>query len=125
MPALLIGLSAGIFCYAGVVSKNKFGYDDSLDVVGIHGVGGTWGALAIGVFASKAINEAGADGLIFGSANLLGVQAIAIGVTWIYSFLVTLVLLKILDWTMGLRVTEEDESGGLDLSQHNEVGYNF
>jgi ammonium transporter, Amt family len=125
MPALFIGVTAGIFCYAGVVSKNKFGYDDSLDVVGIHGVGGTWGALAIGVFASKAINEAGADGLIFGSADLLGIQAIAIGVTWIYSFLVTLFLLKILDWTMGLRVSEEDESGGLDLSQHNEVGYNF
>jgi Amt family ammonium transporter len=125
MPALLIGLTAGIFCYAGVVNKNKFGYDDSLDVVGIHGVGGTWGALAIGVFASKAINEAGADGLIFGNADLLGVQAVAIGVTWIYSFLVTLFLLKILDLTMGLRVSEEEESGGLDLSQHNEVGYNF
>ena len=64
MPALLIGLGAGIFCYVGVLSKNRFSYDDSLDVVGVHGVGGTWGALATGLFASKAINDAGADGLV-------------------------------------------------------------
>jgi ammonium transporter, Amt family len=125
MPALFIGVTAGALCYAGVVGKNKFGYDDSLDVVGIHGVGGTWGALAIGIFATTAINEAGANGLIFGNAELLGVQALAVGVTWAYSFLMTFILLKILDWTMGLRVSEEEESGGLDLSQHNEVGYNF
>jgi Amt family ammonium transporter len=125
MPALLIGLAAGIFCYIGVFSKNRFGYDDSLDVVGVHGVGGTWGALATGLFASKAINDAGNNGLFFGNPGLLGVQAVAVVVTWVYAFVVTLVLLKILDWTMGLRVSDEEEESGLDLSQHSETGYNF
>jgi Amt family ammonium transporter len=125
MPALLIGLGAGIFCYIGVFSKNRFGYDDSLDVVGVHGVGGTWGALATGLFASKLINDAGADGLFFGNPALLGIQALAVVVTWVYAFLVTFILLKVLDWTMGLRVSEEGEETGLDLSQHSETGYNF
>jgi Amt family ammonium transporter len=124
MPALFIGLTAGIFCYLGVVGKNKFGYDDSLDVVGIHGVGGTWGALALGLFATKAVNDAGNNGFFFGNPGLLGVQALAVGTAWVYSFLVTFILLKILDWTMGLRVSEEEEDSGLDLSQHNEMGYN-
>ena len=125
MPALLIGLGAGIFCYVGVLSKNRFSYDDSLDVVGVHGVGGTWGALATGLFASKAINDAGADGLFFGNPGLFGIQALTVVVTWVYAFAVTFILLKILDWTMGLRVTEEEEESGLDLSQHSETGYNF
>jgi Amt family ammonium transporter len=124
MPALFIGLTAGIFCYLGVVGKNKFGYDDSLDVVGIHGVGGTWGALALGLFATKAVNDAGNNGFFFGNPGLFGVQALAVGTAWVYSFVVTFILLKILDWTMGLRVSEEEEDSGLDLSQHNEVGYN-
>jgi ammonium transporter, Amt family len=124
MPALFIGLTAGIFCYLGVVGKNKFGYDDSLDVVGIHGVGGTWGALALGLFATKAVNDAGNNGLFFGNPDLFGIQALAVGTAWVYSFLVTFILLKILDWTMGLRVSEEEEDSGLDLSQHNEMGYN-
>jgi Amt family ammonium transporter len=125
MPALLIGLGAGIFCYVGVLSKNRFSYDDSLDVVGVHGVGGTWGALATGLFASKAINDAGADGLFFGNPGLFGIQVLTVVVTWVYAFVVTFILLKILDWTMGLRVTEEEEESGLDLSQHSETGYNF
>jgi Amt family ammonium transporter len=125
MPALFIGLTAGFFCYLGVVGKNKFGYDDSLDVVGIHGVGGTWGVLAVGLFASKAINEAGANGLFFGNPALLGVQALAVVVAWVYAFVMTFVLLKLLDWTMGLRVSEEEEDTGLDLSQHSETGYSF
>lgn len=124
MPALFIGLTAGILCYIGVVGKNKFGYDDSLDVVGIHGVGGTWGALALGLFATKAVNEAGNNGFFFGNPELFGVQALAVGTAWVYCFLVTFILLKILDWTMGLRVSEEEEDSGLDLSQHNEMGYN-
>ena len=124
MPALFIGLTAGIFCYLGVVGKNKFGYDDSLDVVGIHGVGGTWGALALGLFATKAVNDAGNNGFFFGNPGLFGVQALAVATAWVYSFVVTFILLKILDWTMGLRVSEEEEDSGLDLSQHNEVGYN-
>ena len=123
--ALLIGLMAGIFCYSGVVAKNKFGYDDSLDVVGIHGVGGTLGALAIGFFATKAVNEGGNNGLLFGNVELLGVQALAVIVTWVYAFGVTFILLKVLDWTVGLRLSEEEEDSGLDLSQHSEKGYNF
>jgi Amt family ammonium transporter len=125
MSALLIGLAAGIFCYLGVVGKNRFSYDDSLDVVGVHGVGGTWGALATGLFASKAINDAGENGLFFGNPGLLGIQAVAVLVTWVYAFLMTLVILKVLDWTMGLRVDDEEEETGLDLSQHSETGYNF
>jgi Amt family ammonium transporter len=125
LAALFIGLTAGILCYGGVVAKNKFGYDDSLDVVGIHGVGGTWGALAIGLFAAKEVNEAGNNGLLWGNPDLLGIQALAVLVCWVYAFAVTFILLKALDWTMGLRVSEEEEDSGLDLSQHNEVGYNF
>jgi Amt family ammonium transporter len=124
MPALFIGLTAGVFCYLGVVGKNRFGYDDSLDVVGIHGLGGTWGVLAVGLFATKAVNDAGNNGFFFGNPGLLGVQALAVAVAWVYSFLLTFILLKILDWTLGLRVSEEEEESGLDLSQHNEVGYN-
>jgi ammonium transporter, Amt family len=125
MSALIIGLVAGGLCYAGVVGKNRFGYDDSLDVVGVHGVGGTWGAIATGLFASKAINDAGADGLFFGNPGLLGIQVLAILSTWVYAFVVTIVLLKVLDWTLGLRVSDEEEENGLDLSQHSETGYNF
>ena len=125
ISALIIGWGGGILCYLAVLMKNKFGYDDSLDVVGIHGIGGTWGAIATGLFASKAINEAGNNGLFFGNAQLLGIQIIIVLVTWIYAFGVTFILLKILDRLMGLRVKEEEEEDGLDLSQHNEKGYNF
>jgi Amt family ammonium transporter len=125
MSALVIGFVAGALCYLGVVGKNRFGYDDSLDVVGVHGVGGTWGALATGLFASKAINDAGADGLFFGNPGLFGIQVLAVLATWVYAFAVTFILLKILDWTMGLRVSDEEEENGLDLSQHSETGYNF
>jgi len=125
VSAILIGLGAGVACYFAVNLKNKLGYDDSLDVVGVHGVGGTWGALATGLFASKAINSAGNDGLFFGNPSLIGIQALSVVSAWIYSFVVTLILLKILDWTMGLRVTDEHEVNGLDLSQHGEAGYSF
>ena len=125
IPALIIGLAAGIFCYMGVVGKNRLGYDDSLDVVGVHGVGGTWGALATGLFASKAINEAGQNGLFFGNPGLFGVQLLTVLVTGVYAFLMTLIILKVLEWTLGLRVSEEEEEMGLDLSQHSETGYNF
>jgi len=125
MPALIIGFVAGILCYAGIMAKNRFGYDDSLDVVGVHGVGGTWGALATGLFASKAINDAGDNGLFFGNPGLLGIQAVAVLATWVYAFVMTLIILKVLDWMMGLRVSDEEEETGLDLSQHSETGYNF
>jgi Amt family ammonium transporter len=103
--------------------KHRLGYDDSLDVVGVHGVGGTWGALATGVFASKAVNAAGRDGLLFGDASTLGIQIVAIVATWLFAAIVTFLLLKGLDATMGLRVSLEEEQMGLDLSQHNEAGY--
>ena len=125
ISAILIGLVAGVLCYSAINLKIKLGYDDSLDVVGVHGVGGTWGALATGLFASKVINSAGSDGLFFGNSSLIGIQALSVISAWIYSFVVTLVILKVLDWTMGLRVTDEHEVNGLDLSQHGEAGYSF
>jgi Amt family ammonium transporter len=125
VSAILIGAGAGVACYFAINLKTKLGYDDSLDVVGVHGVGGTLGALATGLFASKAINAAGADGLFFGNPSLLGIQALSVVFAWIYSFVVTLILLKVLDWTMGLRVSEEHEVNGLDISQHGEAGYSF
>jgi ammonium transporter, Amt family len=125
LSAVIIGLAAGGLCYFAIFLKHKLGYDDALDVVGVHGVGGTFGALATGLFASKAVNEAGNNGLFFGNPAQLGIQAVAVGVTLIYSFVVTLIILKVLDWTMGLRVETEEEMAGLDLSQHSEVGYNL
>jgi len=123
MPALVIGLVVGVICYAAVNLKTKFGYDDSLDVVGVHGVGGTWGAIATGLFASKTLNSAGNNGLLFGNPSLLWDQLIGVGAAWVYSFIVTFAILKILDWTLGLRVSEKEEYDGLDLSQHGESGY--
>jgi Amt family ammonium transporter len=125
VSAIVIGGGAGVACYFAINLKTKLGYDDSLDVVGVHGVGGTLGALATGLFASKAINAAGSDGLFFGNPSLLGIQAISVLSAWVYSFVVTLIILKVLDWTMGLRVTDEHEVTGLDLSQHGEAGYSF
>jgi Amt family ammonium transporter len=125
MPAIVIGLVAGVVCYFAVSVKFRLGYDDSLDVVGVHGAGGAWGALATGLFASTAINSAGADGLFFGNPMQLGVQAVSVVVTIAYSFIVTLLLLKIVDATMGLRVGEEEEVMGLDLSQHGERAYSL
>jgi ammonium transporter, Amt family len=124
LSALVIGAVAGCVCYYAVVMKSRFGYDDSLDVVGVHGVGGTWGALATGLFASSAVNSAGTDGLFLGTGVLLlGAQMVAILATWIYAGVGTWIILKILDSSMGLRVSDEDEQMGLDLSQHNEAGY--
>jgi Amt family ammonium transporter len=125
MAALVIGAVAGVLCYTAVSLKPKLGYDDSLDVVGVHGVGGTFGALATGLFATVAVNAAGANGLFYGNASLLGKQAIAVAVSIAYSFIVTSIILKVLDWTMGLRVDADDESEGLDQSQHGESGYIF
>lgn len=125
LSAIAVGGMGGILCYLGVLGKNRLGYDDSLDVVGIHGVGGTWGALATGIFASKLVNEGGADGLIYGGFHLMGVQALAVVVTLLYAFGVTFLLLKFLDFTLGLKVSLEEEESGLDLSQHNETGYNL
>jgi Amt family ammonium transporter len=125
MSAILIGLGAGFLCYLAVLAKPKLGYDDSLDVVGVHGVGGIWGALATGLFASKAVNAAGADGLFFGNPGQLGIQFVAVMTTIIYSFVVSWILLKIVDAILGLRVDKSDEVAGLDLTEHQEAGYSL
>ena len=123
MAAIVIGTVAGIICYSACNLKSKLGYDDSLDVVGVHGVGGTWGALATGVFATKLVNDAGGDGLLYGNPKQLGIQLLAVVVTWVLGFVMTTVILKVLDGIMGLRVTDEEEAAGLDLSQHSETAY--
>ncbi|MBI5178889.1 MAG: ammonium transporter [Nitrospinae bacterium] len=123
VASLIIGAVAGVVCYMAVVAKGKFGYDDSLDAFGVHCIGGTWGALATGLFATVAVNSAGANGLFYGNPGLLLTQFKAVAVSWIYSFVVTFLLLKILDATMGLRVTKDEEEQGLDLTQHGENGY--
>ncbi len=124
VSAIIIGIGVGIVCYISVsMMKPLFGYDDSLDAFGVHGVGGMWGALATGLFASKIINPAGNGGLFFGNAGLLMTQAIAVLATVVYALVVTMILLKVIDWTMGLRVAEEEEVLGLDLTQHGESGY--
>ncbi|MEW6109002.1 MAG: ammonium transporter [Nitrospirota bacterium] len=123
MPALVIGLAAGAVCYISLNMKGKLGYDDSLDAFGVHGIGGILGTLGAGLFAEKLINPSGADGLFLGNPHQLVVQIMSITVVVVYSFVVTLILLKLLDWTMGLRVSEEEEIVGLDISQHEESGY--
>ena len=125
MSAILIGIGAGVICYLAVLIKPRLGYDDSLDVVGVHCVGGIWGALATGLFASKLVNSAGADGLFYGNPGQFLIQVIAIVVTMVFSFVISYVLFKILDATMGLRVTPEDEVAGLDITEHQETGYSL
>jgi Amt family ammonium transporter len=121
--ALLIGLAAGFVCELAVGLKHRLRYDDALDVVAVHGVGGAAGALLTGVFATTAVNPGGAQGLLYGNPWQLGRQAAAVGVTLLWSFLVSLVILKLLDRVMALRVSEQDEVAGLDFSQHAEAGY--
>ena len=123
--AILIGLGAGVICYLAVLLKPRLGYDDSLDVVGVHCVGGVWGALATGLFASKLVNSAGADGLFYGNPGQFLIQVIAVVVTMVFSFVVSYILFKILDATMGLRVSPEDEVAGLDITEHQETGYSL
>lgn len=123
LSAIIIGTGAGVLCYSACILKARLGYDDSLDVVGVHGVGGTWGALATGLFASKAINPDGPNGLFFGNPSQLGIQAIAVLASMVLAFVGTAILLKIVDALMGLRVSDEEEQTGLDLSQHDETAY--
>jgi ammonium transporter, Amt family len=125
MSAILIGVMAGVICYLAVLAKPKLGYDDSLDVVGVHCVGGIVGAMATGLFASKLVNEGGANGLFFGNPGQLLTQFVAVMVTLVYSFVISFIIFKILDATMGLRVTTEDEVRGLDISEHQETGYSM
>ncbi|MGE0267013.1 MAG: ammonium transporter [Candidatus Omnitrophota bacterium] len=122
--AIFIGLSVSLVCFIAVsFVKTKFGYDDALDAFGVHGVGGIWGALMTGLFATTSVNSAGADGLFYGNPALLMKQLIAVVITIIYSFIVTFVIMKVVDSIFGLRVSQEDEAIGLDLSQHHERAY--
>ncbi|HEV8540200.1 MAG TPA: ammonium transporter [Nitrospiraceae bacterium] len=123
LSAVLFGVAGSLLCYAAIVWKGKFGYDDSLDVVGIHGIGGMVGVLATGLLASKVLNPSGANGLFFGNPAQLGTQALAVCVTMVFSFVGTYVILKVVDGLIGLRVTPDEEATGLDLSQHNERAY--
>ncbi|MFH0984964.1 MAG: ammonium transporter [Candidatus Omnitrophota bacterium] len=124
VSAIWIGILASGVCFFFVaVVKTKFGYDDSLDAFGVHGVGGILGTLATGLWASKAVNPAGNDGLFFGNPELFLIQAKGTIITIVYSFIVSWVLLKLVDVVMGLRVSDDEERIGLDLTQHRESGY--
>jgi Amt family ammonium transporter len=125
MPAMFIGIAAGLLCYTALNAKTKFQYDDSLDAFGVHGVGGTLGTLMAGLFASVAVNAAGANGMFYGNAKQFFIQAGAVALVALYSFVVSLVILKALDAAMGLRVEAEQETEGLDISQHGEAGYSL
>jgi Amt family ammonium transporter len=123
--ALVIGLLGGAACYFGVNVKNKFGFDDTLDTFGIHGIGGMLGALLTGVFATTVVNSAGAEGLLRGNPKQLLIQAVGVAATVVYAIVGSWVLLKVVDVIMGLRVTGEEEEQGLDWTQHGESGYNL
>ncbi len=122
--AIVIGFLAGIVCFAAVNLKARLKLDDSLDVVGIHGVGGVVGTLCLGVFASTAVNPGGVDGLLAGNVAQLGKQAFGVLVVGTYTFVISWILLKIINSTMGLRVDEDAEVVGLDSTEHSESAYN-
>ena len=125
MSSIIIGFMGGALCYGGVLMKARLGYDDALDVVGIHGVGGTWGALATGLFACTEINSAGANGLFFGNAAQLWIQFVSVAATMVFAFVMTYIILKFVDLVMGLRISDEEEIRGMDTTVHNEAGYSF
>ncbi len=121
--SILIGLGVGVFSYAAIQVTRRLKVDDALDVFACHGVGGTWGALATGIFATVLVNPAGRDGLIAGNPSQLGIQAVAVVASITYSAVMTFVILKVIDLFVGLRVPEHEEVLGLDASQHREAAY--
>ncbi|WP_039656190.1 ammonium transporter [Clostridium tyrobutyricum] len=124
LASILIGFIGGIICYSSVTfMKSKLGYDDALDAFGCHGVGGIWGGIATGIFAWKAINSGGANGLIHGNPKLVLIQIAAILATIVYSAVVTFIIIKIIKAVSGIRVSELDEQTGLDVTQHSEEAY--
>ena len=123
MAAIIIGILAGGICYTAVMLKDRLGYDDSLDVVGIHGVGGLTGTLCLGLFASRAINPGGADGLFHGNPAFFGTQLFGVFAVLVYTLVVTWIIAKAVDAIMGLRMTPEAETEGMDLSEHSETAY--
>ena len=114
---------SGTICYAAIQVTRRLKVDDALDVFGVHGVGGTWGALATGIFALVSVNPGAADGLLAGNPAQLGIQAIAVSASIAYSAIMTFVILKVIGLFVGLRVPEEEEVLGLDVSQHREAAY--
>jgi Amt family ammonium transporter len=118
-----IGAGVAVICYYMMLFRSKIGIDESLDVWAIHGMGGTWGALATGIFSSAAVNAAGKDGLIYGNAQQLLLQLIGVVVVWAFAFAMTWVIGKLVNATVGLRVSSDEESVGLDISQHGERAY--
>ncbi|MEM4287770.1 MAG: ammonium transporter, partial [Candidatus Caldarchaeum sp.] len=122
LAAVVIGLVAGVLCFYAVAFRSRTRIDDSLDVWGVHGVGGTWGAIATGIFANPAVNPAGV-GLLYGNPQQLLVQLLATASAWVYSFVLSFAILKLIDKTVGLRVRREEELVGLDLTQHAEPAY--
>jgi Amt family ammonium transporter len=124
LSAVAIGLLGGIICFFSVsMLKLKFGYDDALDAFGVHGVGGAWGALATGLFASRAVNEAGADGLLYGNPAQFASQLVGVAVSCLFAILMTVLLMKGLALFMKIRVDEAQENWGLDITEHGERGY--
>ena len=123
MASILIGLGAGVICYGAIQLRERLRVDDALDVWAVHGVGGTWGAIATGIFASAAVNSAGKDGLLYGNPSLFFTQILAVVVTWVFCGVMTFIILKIVDAVIGLRVPEQEEVLGLDISQHGEPAY--
>ncbi|HEY8656610.1 MAG TPA: ammonium transporter [Candidatus Limnocylindria bacterium] len=121
--AIVIGLGAGVFCYLAVLLRPRLRVDDALDVWAVHGIGGTWGAIATGLFATVAVNSAAADGLFSGNPEQLLKQLVAVAATWLYAGVATAVIVKGIQLTIGLRVHERDEVIGLDRSQHGEIAY--
>ena len=122
--AAIIGCAASVVCYIFVaIIKPRLGYDDSLDAFGVHGIGGILGTLAVGLFASKAVNPAGADGLLYGNPKQFLIQLVAVGVTVAYSFVASFIIYKVVDVFVKVRVPEKEEIMGLDLSQHHENAY--
>ena len=125
MGAIAIGTAAGLACYGAVILKSKLNYDDTLDAFGVHGVGGAIGSILLGVFATKAWNASGANGLVTGDFTFLGKQVLAVVVTVAFSAVGTLIVLKIVDALVGLRVTSDEEREGLDINLHGEEGYSI
>jgi len=126
LPAVLIGAIAGAVCLLAIRLKTKLGYDDALDVVAVHLVGGILGSLLLGFFADAGVNEAAADGLLNGGGGgLLGKQVVAVLATLAFSGILTFLIAKVVQATVGLRVTPDEEAAGLDTTQHAETGYNL
>ena len=123
--ALAIGIGAGAFCYGGILLRKRMGFDDALDVFGVHGIGGTWGAIATGIFATSAVNPAVVhEGLAYGGGfTLIGSQLIAVAAVWAFAFGITFAVMSVMKRVMVIRMTKEEERIGADIIQHGENAY--